>query len=90
MTEPAIVRRMEADVRCYHCGRSLGTLRCSADRPYGPMLFRRARDDAWSIIWKPGRLRCDVCNGPTFAEYFETFTRVELRVLRRHFEPCPA
>ena len=90
MTEPAIVQRMEADVRCYHCGRSVGTLRCCVNPSYGPMLFRRARDDAWSIISKPSQLRCSVCDGPTFVEYFETLTRVELRVLRRHFEPRPA
>jgi hypothetical protein len=90
MTEPAIVRRLEADVRCYHCGRSVGTLLCAINRPHGAMLFRRARDDAWSVIRTPGRLRCSVCDGPTFVEYFETFTRVERRVLDRELAPRPA
>jgi hypothetical protein len=54
------------------------------------MMFRRVRDDAWSVIRTPGRLRCSVCDGPTFVEYFETFTRVEHRVLDRELAPRPA
>jgi hypothetical protein len=54
------------------------------------MLFRRASDDAWSVIRLPVRLRCRVCGGPTFVEYFETSTRVERRVPAGEVVPRPA
>ena len=68
MNGSAIVKYLEADVRCYHCGQTAGVLR----RPTGSRAtveaFRRHADGAWIVLRTLTSLRCDRCAGPLFAE----------------------
>jgi hypothetical protein len=68
MSGSAIVKYLEADVRCYLCGQSAGVLRrASGSRGIG-QAFRRHADGAWIVIRTLTSLRCPRCAGPLFAE----------------------
>jgi hypothetical protein len=68
MPGSAIVKYLEADVRCYLCGQSAGVLRRGAGSRGTGQAFRRHADGAWIVIRTLTSLRCPRCAGPLFAE----------------------
>jgi hypothetical protein len=76
---------LEAEVRCYHCGRQVGTVRLR-QRPHqtDPIL-----NVGGATLMLPQRLlvnvRCLVCGGPTYLDDMQT--RYELPP--EAYEPAP-
>jgi hypothetical protein len=70
MMDGATVNYLEADVRCYHCGQSVGVLRRATKGSAAVRAFRRHADGAWIVVRALASLRCDRCAGPLFAEPF--------------------
>jgi hypothetical protein len=68
MIDGAIVKYLEADVRCYHCGQSVGVLRRATGSSAAVRAFRRHADGAWIVVRALTSLRCDRCAGPLYAE----------------------
>ena len=72
MGRDGIRRFLQADVKCYHCGTVLGTLRREDDVD-GAMPVLRDRDGHdRSIVTNLAQLRCTRCGGPVFADEIET------------------
>ena len=70
MMDGAIVKYLEADVRCYHCGQWVGVLRRATGSSAAARAFRRHADGAWIVVRALASLRCDRCDGPLYAEPF--------------------
>ena len=66
----ATVTYLEADVRCYHCGQSVGVLRRATGSSPAAGAFRRHADGAWIVVRALTCLHCDQCAGPLYAEPF--------------------
>jgi len=67
-----IRRFIEADVKCYHCGAIIGTLR-REDGVSGATPVLRDRDGSTRLsISNLALVRCTKCGGPVFADELET------------------
>ncbi|MFN8523294.1 MAG: hypothetical protein U0821_09345 [Chloroflexota bacterium] len=61
----------EADVKCYHCGHTSGTIR--RDQEAGaPSRFKPAGSDTEITMGPRALVQCARCGGPTFFDSFET------------------
>ena len=71
MSGSPITRYLEADVRCYLCGDSVGLLRRRPETGPTGMVLRRYTDGAYCLLRTPVAIRCPRCTGSVFAEAFE-------------------
>jgi hypothetical protein len=71
MSRDVIASYLEAEVRCYHCGRSFGLLRRACDGTLGPTTLLTHHGGAPAAMRRLTDLRCASCHGPVYAEPFE-------------------
>lgn len=72
-----VERFLEFDVRCYHCARAVGQMRCSERGGAAPM-FRRGNDVSSMPIGNLAALRCHYCGGPLYVDVADATVRYQL------------
>src|SRR6266516_1701539 len=78
MRRDHVRRFFEADVKCYHCGTIVGTLR-REDGDSGTMpVFQDRAASAESTVRNLAQLRCNRCRGPVFADELDVVYQYEL------------
>jgi hypothetical protein len=67
MVQDGIRRVLEAELKCYHCGRSAGFLQ-REEGTAGAMVLRRTQNGPGALIANLKAARCDRCGGPLYAD----------------------
>lgn len=63
--------RVQADLRCYHCGHVAARVEGDQDQPYEKMRLVTSDGSAAISLHSHESLRCDRCGGPLYRDAFE-------------------
>jgi hypothetical protein len=76
-------RFLEADVKCYHCGRTVGAVRREDGQERST--FQLGRSGPETAVSSLTDLRCPSCQGPLFTDEIQVV--YDYPILRDLFEP---
>ncbi len=71
MSQTAIERYTEAEVKCLHCGCIAGLLRQHPGVPGPPATFQNGHGGPPIVVKNLRALRCERCGGPVYTDEFE-------------------
>ena len=75
MSQSRVVRFVEADVKCYYCGKLAGMLSQEDGPPRGSPVFLSSEGGPAARVANLAALRCRYCQGPLYCEEPETVSR---------------
>ena len=65
--------RVQADLRCYHCGYVAARVEGDEDQPFAPMRLVLSTVGPGARLRPPELPRCGRCGGPLYQDAFESF-----------------
>jgi len=77
--EPIIRTFLLAELKCYMCGASAGSLESERGRSTGRVAIQRSGKVGTVGVWDTSRLRCPRCGGSVYVDQVE--------IVDRRFEP---
>jgi hypothetical protein len=75
MSQSRVVRFLEAEVKCYYCGKLAGLLSQEDSPARGWPVFLSSEGRLTAPVTNLAALRCRYCQGPLYAEEMETVSR---------------